>query len=134
LRAKTVEINSELNIYRNKESLLSDAGVGSGLSVLRQWKEVEQEANQMNREELRQEQMLHDLKARKEKLSEEIQQLMKNKQATDQLLKRWRKSKLTRINTIKEPQGNTDLHDILRTFHFLDGVAQNYSNNTGVSS
>lgn len=59
---------------------------------------------------------------------------MKNKQATDQLLKRWRKSKQIRINTLIEPQGNTDLHDILRAFHFLSGLAQDYANNTGVSS
>jgi hypothetical protein len=38
LRAKTVEINSELNIYRNKENLVSDTCVGGGFSVLRQWK------------------------------------------------------------------------------------------------
>lgn len=55
----------------------------------------------MSKEELRQEQMLHDLKVRKEKLSNEIQQLMKSKQATDQLLKRWRKSKQARVKTVK---------------------------------
>ena len=59
---------------------------------------------------------------------------MKNKQATDQLFKRWRKSKLVRINTIKEHQGNKDLQDILCTFHFLAGIEQEYTSNTGVSS